>query len=216
MPSPARERTRSPARSTARSAMRAPSARSCRCSMPPRTPSNLAFFRLDSNVTSNHAITLRNNYVKGSTDIVSNRTATQFRFPTSIYSQGDHTSSTVAQINSVLSGAAFNEARVGYQTIKDARTTAVQFPSIEIGGANQNATLNAGTERFSGANSLDQKITEITDDFTLVKGDHTLVFGTHNELLKFKNLFLSEFNGYYFYPTVAAFENQDCSVGCEY
>jgi len=184
--------------------------------IPQRTPSNLAFFRLDFNATSNNAITLRNNYVKGSTDVVSNRTSTQFRFPTSIYSQGDHTSSTVAQINSVLSSAAFNEARVGYQTIKDIRNTPVQFPSIEIGGANQNATLNAGTERFSGANSLDQKITEITDDFTWVKGDHTFVFGTHNELFKFKNLFLSEFDGYYFYPTVAAFENQDCSVGCEY
>jgi hypothetical protein len=83
----------------------------------------------------------------------------------------------------------------------------VQFPSIEIGGANQNATLNAGTERFSAANSLDQKITEITDDFTILKGNHTIVLGTHNELFKFKNLFLSEFNGYYFYSRLDAFEN---------
>src|SRR5205823_2637546 len=95
------------------------------------------------------------------------------------------------------------------------------FPSIEIGGSNQNATLNAGTERFSGANSLNQDITEITDDFTWVKGNHTLVLGTHNELFDFKNLFLSEANGYYFYPSLAAFENQDCpkittGIGCEF
>jgi hypothetical protein len=180
------------------------------------TPSNLAFFRLDFNATSSNALTLRHNYVKGSTDVVANRTSTQFRYPTSIYTQSDKTNSTVAQINSVISSSMFNEGRVGYQTIKDIRNTAVQFPSIEIGGANQNATLNAGTERFSGANSLDQKITEITDDFTWVKGDHTVVFGTHNELFKFSNLFLSEFNGYYFYPTLTAFEKQDCSVGCEY
>ncbi|PYQ47956.1 MAG: hypothetical protein DMF59_17420 [Acidobacteria bacterium] len=100
----------------------------------------------------------------------------------------------------------FNEARIGYQTIREHRTTPVIFPSIEIGGANQNATLNTGTERFSGANALDQKITELTDDFTLVRGNHQFVFGTHNEIFKFKNLFLSEFYGYYFFPTVAAFE----------
>jgi len=181
-----------------------------------RTPSDLGFIRFDVNATSSNALTLRHNYVKGSTDVVANRTSTAFRYPTSIYSQADKTNSSVAQLNSVISSSMFNEGRIGYQTIKDARNTAVQFPSIEIGGANQNATLNAGTERFSGANSLDQKVTEITDDFTWVKGDHTMVFGTHNELFKFSNLFLSEFDGYYFYPTLAAFEKQDCSVGCEF
>ncbi|HEX3069517.1 MAG TPA: TonB-dependent receptor [Thermoanaerobaculia bacterium] len=183
------------------------------------TPSNLIFGRLDFNVTAGNALTLRNNYVKGSTDVVANRTTSQFRFPTSIYSQQNHTSSTVAQLNSVISTGSFNEARVGYQIIKDVRSTPVQFPSIEIGGANQNASLNAGTERFSGANALDQKITEITDDYTMLKGNHTIVVGTHNELFKFKNLFLSEFDGYYFYPTLAAFETQTCppkTGGCEY
>ena len=186
-----------------------------------QTPSNLIFGRLDFNATAGNALTLRNNYVKGSTDVVSNRTSTQFRFPTSTYSQQNHTSSTVAQLNSVISTGSFNEARLGYQTIKDLRATPVQFPSIEIGGANQNATLNAGTERFSGGNSLDQKITEITDDFTVLRGNHTIVVGTHNELFKFKNLFLSEFDGYYFYPDLAAFETQTCpkitsGLGCEY
>jgi hypothetical protein len=187
------------------------------------TPSDLAFVRFDVNATSGNALTLRHNYVKGSTDVVANRSGTQFRYPTSTYVQADQTRSTVAQLNSVISGSAFNEARIGYQTIKDIRNTPVQFPSIEIGGANQNATLNAGTERFSGANSLDQKVTELTDDFTLVRGNHTFVFGTHNEVFKFKNLFLSEFDGYYFYPTLASFEAQNCgavvggsTVNCEY
>jgi hypothetical protein len=159
--------------------------------------------------------------VKGSRDVVANRGTSFFSYPTSQYVQANHTSSTVAQLNSVISTGSFNEARVGYQTIKDLRVTPVQFPSIEIGGANQSATLTAGTERFSGANSLDQKITEVTDDFTMLKGNHTIVLGTHNELFKFKNLFLSEFDGYYFYPTLAAFENQTCpkitsGLGCEY
>jgi outer membrane receptor for ferrienterochelin and colicin len=185
------------------------------------TPSDLLFGRLDFNATAGNALTLRHNYVKAGNDIVSNRSGSQFRFPTSIYTQANKTNSSVAQLNSVLTTGTFNEARVGVQTIKDIRSTPIQFPSIEIGGANQNATLNAGTERFSAANSLDQKITEITDDFTVLKGNHTIVLGTHNELFKFKNLFMSEANGYYFYPTLAAFENQTCpkittGTGCEY
>jgi len=188
------------------------------------TPSDLLFGRLDFNATAGNALTLRHNYVKAGNDIVSNRSGSQFRFPTSIYTQANKTNSSVAQLNSVLTTSTFNEARVGLQHIFDVLSTPVQFPSIEIGGANQNATLNAGTERFSAANSLDQKITEITDDFTLLKGNHTIVVGTHNELFKFKNLFLSEFNGYYFYPTLADFENQsNCGktisgrfVQCEY
>jgi hypothetical protein len=183
------------------------------------TPSDLLFGRLDFNATAGNALTLRHNYVKAGNDIVSNRGSGQFRFPTSIYSQANQTHSSVGQLNSVITAATFNEARVGIQTIKDIRSTPVQFPSIEIGGTNQNATLNAGTERFSAANSLDQKITEITDDFTVLKGNHTIVIGTHNELFKFKNLFMSEANGYYFYPTLAAFENQTCpkvTNGCVY
>ena len=169
-------------------------------------PSNLAFGRLDFNATNSNALTVRHNYVDASNDIVADRTASRFRFPTSIYSFASKTNSSVAQLNSVLGASYYNEARVGYQTIREHRGTPVIFPSIEIGGANQNATLNAGTERFSGANALDQKITELTDDFTLTHGNHTLVLGTHNEIFKFKNLFLSEFYGYYFFPTVAAFE----------
>jgi len=185
------------------------------------TPSDLLFGRLDFNATAGNALTLRHNYVKAGNDIVSNRSSSQFRFPTSIYTQANKTNSSVAQLNSVITTGTFNEARVGIQHIQDVRSTPVQFPSIEIGGANQNATLNAGTERFSAANSLDQKITEITDDFTILKGNHTIVVGTHNELFKFKNLFLSEANGYYFYPTLAAFETQTCpkittGTGCEY
>ena len=187
--------------------------------VPLSTPSDLGFLRFDFNATSSNALTLRHNYVKGSTDIFSSnaaRTASRFSYPGTIYAQSNKTNSTVAQLNTVISANMFNEGRFGYQTVRDARQPGAAFPSIEIGGSNQNATLNAGTERFSAANSLDQNITELTDDLTWVKGNHTLVFGTHNELFDFKNLFLSEAFGYYFYPTLGAFENQDCSVGCEY
>ena len=58
--------------------------------------------------------------------------------------------------------------------------------------------LQAGTERFSTANNLDQTIFEITDDMTLMIGDsHTVILGTHNEFFSFENLFIRENFGSY-------------------
>ena len=163
------------------------------------TNSDSIFGRLDWNAGSSHQLTLRHNYVKAGRDNVGTRTTTRFTFPNTIYTQADETNSTVAQLNSVFSANTFNEARIGLQTIRDERAVPVIFPSIEIGGAAQNATIAAGTERFSGANALDQDILEITDDLTWTKGAHTLIFGTHNEFFEFKNLFMSDAYGAYFF-----------------
>lgn len=172
---------------------------------PKETNSDLGFLRFDWNANNSNQITLRHNYVKGGTDVVANRNGGQYRFQTATYNQADKTNSTVAQINSVFGANAFNEARLTNQTIKDLRAVPVTFPSIEIGGAEQNPTLAVGTERFSGANKLDQNIMELTDDFTWIKGNHSLTFGTHNEFFEFKNLFLSEFFGYYHFTSLANF-----------
>ncbi len=175
------------------------------------TNSNLLFGRFDWNAGASNNITLRHNYVDGITPVnpssYNARTSTVWFFPTSNYSITDKTNSTVAQINSVFSPNTYNEGRIGYQTIKDARTTPIIFPTVEIGGTGERAgSMQIGTERFSGANFLNQKVIELTDDYTWVYGAHNLVFGTHNEQFKFDNLFISDFYGYYYFPTLDAFE----------
>ncbi|HEX8169737.1 MAG TPA: carboxypeptidase regulatory-like domain-containing protein [Thermoanaerobaculia bacterium] len=163
------------------------------------TDSDTFFGRLDWNAGNKNQVTLRHNYVDATRDISGTRTEARFTFPTAQYVQLDKTNSTVLQVNSILSANAFNEGRVNFTTIRDLRQTPIAFPAVEIGGANQNATITAGTERFSGANALDQDILEVTDDFTWTRGAHTLVFGTHNEFFDFKNLFLSDVYGAYFF-----------------
>jgi carboxypeptidase family protein len=173
---------------------------------PAATDSDLAFARLDWNAASNHQLTLRHNYVKASRDVTAGRSSSRWTFDSSFYAQADETNSTVAQLNSIFTSNAYNEARVSIQSIKDIRSTPVQFPTVEIGGTERNGTFTVGTERFSHANSLDQDVMELTDDFTLVAGNHTVTLGTHNEFFEFKNLFLPESLGYYFFPTLDAFE----------
>lgn len=174
---------------------------------PVATDSDLAFVRLDLNANPSNQVTLRHNYVDAIRDVVSDRSSTRFRFPTAIYTIADETNSTVAQINSVFGSNMFNEARLGYQTIKDIRDIPVVFPSVEVGGTGpRNGEFFAGSERFSHANSLDQDILELTDDFTMLFGSHSVTVGTHNEFFEFKNLFMSDAYGYYYWRTQADFD----------
>jgi len=173
------------------------------------TESKLFFARLDANVGGSNNVTFRHNYVDATQDNPPSsfvRSATRYYYPSNIYSFPSETNSTVAQVNSVFSSSAFNEGRIGYQTIREQRSTPVIFPTVEIGGGERSGTIQAGTERFSGANALDQTILEITDDFTYVRGNHTMVFGTSNQLFEFSNLFISDFYGYYHFPNLAALQ----------
>jgi hypothetical protein len=164
-----------------------------------QTGNDSYFGRLDWNIAGSNQLTLRHNFNDGGRDNTGTRSSSRFTFPNTFYRQANETNSTVAQLNSVLTATAYNEARVGYQTIKDKRAVPVIFPAIEIGGANQSALIAAGTERFSGANALDQTILEITDDFTWVRGAHNITIGTHNEIFEFTNLFQSDSIGSYFF-----------------
>ncbi len=175
------------------------------------TDSDLAFARLDWSVAEGHQLTLRHNYVDAARDVIGERNTRSFRFESAIYAIASETNSTVAQLNSVL-GSSFNEARIGFQTIRDARAVPIFFPTVEIGGTGpRNGEVQAGTERFSGANALDQDILELTDDFTFLTGAHTITIGTHNEFFEFKNTFLSDFYGYYYFPTLTALQSRQAT-----
>ncbi len=163
------------------------------------------FGRIDWNVNNSNQFTVRHNYVDAANDVISDRFATRFRFPNSTYFFADETNQTVAQLNSTF-GAAYNEARVNYTTIRDRRASPGAFPGIEIGGTGpRSADIIAGAEQFSTANSLDQDILEITDDFTFIRGSHTITVGTHNELFEFNNVFMPSAFGHYYFPTLADF-----------
>jgi hypothetical protein len=172
---------------------------------PGKTDSDLLFVRLDVNLGASHQLTLRHNFVDAARDVIADRSTTAYRFDTAIYAIADETNSTVAQLNSVFGSDSFNLARVNYTTIADARDVPVVFPTVDIGPVSRRPEVTAGTERFSGANSLDQDILEITDDFTFLAGNHTVTLGTSNQLFEFKNLFLSDFYGFYRFNSLTDF-----------
>ena len=163
------------------------------------TGNDTLFGRVDFNLANRHQITLRHNYNEGGRDNLGTRTAAAFTLPSATYRQNNETNQTVLQVNSVFTANAYNEARVGYQTIQDARVVPAIFPGIEIGGRSQGALITAGTDRFSAANALEQTILEFTNDFTWIRGAHTLILGTSNQFFEFTNLFQSDAFGAYFF-----------------
>jgi len=185
------------------------------------TPSDKFFARFDFNLTDNHLMTLRHNFVDAENDI--NRPGSfTYEFPSETYQFTNETNSTVLQLNSVLSSDKFNELRVNFTTIKDTRgpRNGIDFPWIEIENAVLEAGENlpigdpgrrfdlefeAGTEPFSTQNALDQDVLEITDDFTFFRGAHTITVGTHNELFSFDNLFIQNSFGAYEFSTLDDF-----------
>lgn len=170
------------------------------------TNSDKYFGRLDFNLSDNHQLTVRHNYVDAS-NVVNRPNSGVYEFPGEGYLFKDKTHSTVAQINSVFSSNMFNEGRIAIQTIKDRRGGVGQpFPHIEIWDVLPNRDFQAGTEQYSTYNFLDQDILEITDDFTWLKGNHSFIFGTHNELFKFNNGFLKDYYGSYVFYSLANFE----------
>jgi hypothetical protein len=170
------------------------------------TDNNKAFVRGDFNLGTRHQLTVRHNYVDGFNDI-GTPTVNSYLFPDGFYRIEDTTNSAVMQLNSTL-GRSFNELRFTLQTIRDKRggqPGKPVFPRIRVTTAD-NRTLNAGIEQFSTANALDQDVYELTDDFTLVRGKHTVTIGTHNEFLKFRNLFIRDNFGTWSFNSLDLFE----------
>ena len=166
------------------------------------TDNNKVFARLDFNLSQQHRLTLRHNYIDGVNDLYgTSNSSTAFNFPDHVYQFNSKTNSTVAQLNSTF-GTSVNEFRLTYQRIREERGTTSQFPQIQVDLADGTRLL-AGTEQFSAANSLDQDIFEFTDDFTFFKGKHSITVGTHNEFFKFRNLFIRDNFGTYRFSSLA-------------
>ncbi|UOQ82977.1 MULTISPECIES: carboxypeptidase regulatory-like domain-containing protein [Hymenobacter] len=169
-----------------------------------RRESNKIFGRLDFNLSQNHQLTVRHNYVKAFDDNIS-RSSTQIRFGNNAYKFNNVTNSSVAELNSVF-GRFSNKLLLSYSRIRDTRgTSGGLFPTFEINDKGLRYTL--GTERSSSANQLDQDIVEVTDNVTAAFGKHTITLGTHNEWFKFRNLFINNGNGYYQFNSLQNFYN---------
>jgi hypothetical protein len=172
--------------------------------------------KVDVNLSPSHRLTVRHNYVNGLNDIGSPSTSS-FITPDGFYRIKSKTNSTVVQLNSTFHNAV-NELRVASTRVRDRRGAqpfeSKPFPRTTVRLAS-GIQITVGRENFSTANELDQDIIEINDDFTLLRGTHTFTLGTHNELFKFRNLFIRDNFGTYTFNSLDFF-NQGLAQQFDY
>ncbi len=168
---------------------------------------NKYFGRLDFNLKSGQQLTLRHNFVDADAD-TGTPSATLFLLPDNYVRFNIKTHSTVGQLNSAFSRAT-NELRVAVTSVRNRRGgqpfEQQAFPNLSITVA-PGFSVRAGREVSSTANELDQDNIEINDDLLVVKGKHTFTIGTHNELFKFRNVFIQNAFGSYTYTSLANFQ----------
>jgi hypothetical protein len=112
-----------------------------------------------------------------------------YQLSSSGYDFTDHTRTVRGKWTAQLGSRYSNEMILAYSSIFDVRALPNRVPLILVAGNSPATYVAAGADRFSQANSLKQKVIEVTDNVTFSAGRHLLTLGTHNEFFHFTNVF---------------------------
>ena len=165
------------------------------------------FGKLDFNINKNNKLTIRHQYTKAEQFRVNSSRSSRINFSNNGVFFPSTTNSSAIELSTSIGNTASNNLIIGYTTVLDDRDpTGQDFPYVKI--EDGNARIELGSEQYSTANQLDQKIFTITDNFKLYKGKHTFTFGTHNEFYNIYNLFIRQNYGVYTYDSLSQFMNE--------
>jgi len=167
------------------------------------------FARLDFHLPWNSTLVLRDNYGKATQDNFSRDASGSLpSFPLSSngYKFRSKKNNVGAQFRTNFASGAYNEILASYTAIRDIRAPNVSAPQITVTVAGQ-ASLVAGSERFSQANALDQDITELTDNFTFPVASHSFTIGATGTMYKVRNLFAQSRLGVWSFQSLDSLQN---------
>jgi outer membrane receptor protein involved in Fe transport len=160
--------------------------------------------RIDWNVNDKNSITLKNSYVNAentdprqSGDRSINYTNGGVFFPS-------RTNSTTLEWSTTNGSNMSNNLIVAYTDVLDDRNpTGNPFPAVRV--FDGSGSLFFGSEAFSTANLLEQKVLNITNNFEVYSGRHKLTFGANFEYFDSKNVFFRQNYGSYTFNSLSDF-----------
>lgn len=163
--------------------------------------------KIDWNINEKNKLSLKHSYVKAiQFDAPSSNTGS-INFINRAINFESITNSTALELNSQIGSNMSNNLVVGYTTVNDNRDPAgSSFPSVQIFDA-AGTSIFFGSEPFSTANLLEQKILTLTDNFQIYSGRHTITIGTNNEFSSAKNVFFRQNFGDYRFNSLDDFLN---------
>ena len=187
--------------------------------------------RLDWNITDAHHLSVRYNNTKnvawngpnGNSSDTGYRLNGTYRvgtqsmaFSNSMYSMENKVQSLSADLHSRFGQKISNQLLFTYTNIEDMRgSNSSEFPFIDImAGKDANGNqimepyMSLGYELFTYNNGVKNKITNITDNFTLYLAAHKITAGLSFEHQMANNAYMRNGTGYYRYNSIEDFLNQ--------
>ena len=176
---------------------------------PMQTRLGNVFARIDWTINDRHRLIARNIYAGATTEDTPNRGIFDaYEFSSNTSERRAMSNSTSIQLFSDFSNGSANEFTIQTQVSNDRTTPAVDYPTIEIetlgttDGAPVAREVRLGSDFFSQANDLEQRVVRATNVFTRVNGDTNQIFGATLAHYDFKNTFLPGAAGAYSYASL--------------
>lgn len=187
------------------------------------TNNNKVLAKLDWNINENNNLTFRYNYLDAKRDqgphpfVLSfantgrGPNSSSLPFYKSGYAINNKLHSFALETNSRGTSYA-NRFFASYNRFRDFREPfSEDFPTIDIGEGGVTYTT-AGHEPFSINNILDQDVLQLTNNFSLFRGNHTFTLGANFEQFKFFNSFNIFRHGVFFLTQALPFGSQFSSL----
>ena len=174
--------------------------------------------RIDFNISKKHTLNINYYYLKsfrnvppsGSGAPSGGRSASNTGMPffASSYVINNNFNIVIAELNSRLSSSLSNKLQVGYNQLRDFRSSPGGiFPLVDIENGAGSTFTSFGFEPFSANNVLSTDTWQFNDVVSLFKGKHALTFGTQNTYNKIKNGFAPNYYGNYRFKSLDDFYN---------
>ncbi len=160
--------------------------------------------RLDWNINDKNTITLRNSYVNAENIDARASSDRNIEFLNGAEFFPSRTNSTTLEWSTTNGSDISNNLIIAYTDVLDDRgPTGSPFPSVRIQDGSGN--IDFGSEPFSTANLLEQKVLNITNNFEYYKGIQKITLGVNFESFDAKNVFFRQNFGQYRFFSLADF-----------
>ncbi len=136
----------------------------------------ILFARLDGQIAPGHRLMLHHRYAHATGDRGAVRSPLRFDLGPPHVVESTLNSSTM-QLNSTLGSNMYNEARLAYTRLRNARRAEASFPEVEIAFPQARRAISLGAGRLRWSNDLAQDLVELANTFTYRRGAHTLTLG---------------------------------------
>jgi len=180
------------------------------------TKSDKVTVRLDYNINSKNTLNINYYYLKSSRNVAPSNSGaptngrspsiTGMPFFSSSYVINNNFNIVIAELNTKFSNKVSNKLQVGYNSLRDFRSSPGGiFPMVDIQNGAGAALTSFGYEPFTANNLLNTDTWQFNDIVTVYNGKHTFNFGTQNTFNKFKNGFAPNYFGNYRFANVNDF-----------